>query len=471
VNTPRILRARPPWRPGLLLLVSCFFYVAVSSLAGLGLFTCLILATYLLGRLIARQEGPPRRLALWAGVGLNLGAMVVVKYTSASSGELVSGLEALQSAAVVVGLSYYSLQAVGYLVDVFHDRCGSQSDAVTFSLSFLFFPKVLQGPIERIGALLPRMRNPASVTYQDMRLGLVTAGLGLGKKVIIADTLGRQVNAILATPAAHSGLPVVLAVYGFALQILFDFSGYSDIAVGIARCLGIELIQNFDRPYWSTSVAEFWRRWHISLSSWLRDFIFLPLAYGVSSLSEKVGMSQRLSDHMSYAAAAGATMLACGLWHGATGCFLAWGAFHGAALIVGRISGPFRRRLWKTTGLHDTPLKRSVSVAFTFHLVVFSWILFRAASFSEVRSVVTNLTGPLSLRGASGGADPAVLVAVYLLTAVVLLLDPGCGSGGLALALTRRGWLVRWVVYVAVALCVLAASQAGHSSAFIYGRF
>jgi D-alanyl-lipoteichoic acid acyltransferase DltB (MBOAT superfamily) len=278
-----------------------------------------------------------------------------------------------------VGVSFYSFQAISYLIDVYLEITEPERHFGYFALYLSFFPKLLQGPIERAGNLLPQLRE-IRLDHASLYKGLIFILVGLVKKTIIADRIAVYVNHVYNDVFAFKGLIFVLATYLYSLQLYFDFSGYTDIALGVGFLFSLELTNNFNRPYFSKSISEFWRRWHISFSTWLMDYLFKPLQMTFRSY-RTVGTISALMI----------TFLISGVWHGSTLPFLFWGLLHGLYLSSSVIYGPYRKRLISSFPVLKKAPFDLVRITFVFSLVSFAWIFFRANNMHEASYIVTHL--------------------------------------------------------------------------------
>jgi len=372
-------------------------YTLLPLLAGVTLFSQTIAL-----RLHVAGSERARRLLLFAGVGGNLAVLGLFKYydfavVSASNGlrQLGLGLDPpLLRVVLPIGISFFTFQAVSYLVDVY--RRGTEPVALgELALYLSFFPHLVAGPIVRAGEIVPQFREiPDARRLPAAEAFFLIVG-GLFKKVVVASYLGAEVvDPVFAVPANYSAWQTLVAVYAYAIQIYADFSGYTDIAIGVALLLGIRLPQNFDSPYAARSIGDFWRRWHMTLSRWLRDYLYIPL--GGSRVSTAATYRNLLI-----------TMLLGGLWHGAAWTFVAWGGMHGLFLAVGR----WRRERHRAA--REPRSTRSVLAWLaTFHLVCLAWIFFRAESFDNALEVLVRL---VDLRSAAGPSFGAVAIVVSML--------------------------------------------------------
>ena len=371
-----------PWRPVwklFILIASYVFYAAADP------WFCLLLAgstalNQTAAVLINRWRGRERtRWVLAGAITANLATLATFKYldffiTSVSDALDRFGAHTsphLLHLALPIGISFFTFQGMSYVIDVYRDDL-RPSGWFDFAVYQAFFPHLVAGPIVRARELLPQLavrRNPRAVPVTQA-VGLILGGLA--KKVVVADVIAtRLVDPVFGAPDAHSGPEILLAIYGYAVQIYCDFSGYSDMAIGLALLLGIRFPRNFDRPYTATSLQDFWRRWHITLSSWLRDYVYIPLGGG------RGGRLLRARNVM-------LTMILGGLWHGAAWTFVLWGAVHGFGLAVERIVAERFRWRMKRTGV-------VISRLITFHFVCAAWVLFRAPSLSVAGHLFSRL--------------------------------------------------------------------------------
>lgn len=291
-----------------------------------------------------------------------------------------------------LGLSYVVFTLISYQIEIKRKTIRHESHFGYFSLYVLFFPKIAQGPIERPQNLLPQFRQTHSFNYESFMEGLRMILLGYFKKLVVADRLAIYVNTAYDNQQYHNGTTLLLATVFFAFQIYADFSGYTDIAMGSAKLFGFSLTENFKRPYLSTSIKEFWERWHITFSTWLRDYIFLPLAYYLSHRFTNQKYLFVSADKMIYSASIMVTFLICGLWHGVGWNFLIWGGLFGAYLTLSNLTKAIQKDLRKKLGIKK---KSGISLVFnillTFSLVTFAWIFFRAQSMNEALGIIEKI--------------------------------------------------------------------------------
>jgi alginate O-acetyltransferase complex protein AlgI len=378
---PLFFLSRGRVRKVLVLGASYVFYASWSPP-----FTLLLLAStlvdYGVGRALGRFESArPRRLLLLLSLGVNLGILAFFKYANffVDSTQSVLGAfgvdvpDRVLDIVLPVGISFYTFQTLSYTIDVYRRRLEPTRSLLDFAIYVAFFPQLVAGPIERATALLPQIaRLGGRLRVDPTGVGLIA--LGLFKKVILADRFAVLVEATYSDPRSAWAPALWIGTYAFAIQIYADFSGYSDIAIGLGRLLGIELMTNFRAPYAATGPSDFWGRWHISLSGWLRDYLYVPLG-GNRRGRGRTGRNLLL------------TMLLGGLWHGAAWHFVAWGAFHGALLVLAR---PFRGlSLQPRPGL--APFVRTAQRLAFFHLVCLGWVFFRAESIGDAGVILGKL--------------------------------------------------------------------------------
>jgi alginate O-acetyltransferase complex protein AlgI len=462
---PGISRARVLEVRNVFLLAASYVFYGAWDYRFLVLLVLSSASDWGLARLIdAEQREPRRKLYIVLSLVGNLGLLGFFKYYDFFATSLATlargfGIDLsprLLEVVLPVGISFYTFQALSYTIDVYRRHLRAERSFVNFAVFVAFFPQLVAGPIERATALVPQFRHMRPVTWPKVSSGTYLIAVGLLKKVVVADNVGRVADAAFALPAP-SGLQALIGVYAFAFQIYADFSAYSDIARGTARCLGFELSRNFDTPYLAATPSEFWRRWHISLSTWLRDYLYVPLG------GNRQGRGRTYVNLM-------LTMLLGGLWHGAAWTFVCWGAFHGLLLCAYR---PLEGRVRALAEAFHPWLRGALKVAAVvvfFHLICISWIFFRANGLGQVWTFLHALwavpTRDLTIALQELGP---VLFCAGLVAALVLL--------QLLQYLKRDAWLVyrapvpvRGLVYAVGALLFLWTGVDGGES-FIYFQF
>ncbi len=365
-----------------LLLVASYFFYGCWDWRFLSLIVLSTLVDYIVANRIVKSDSQKkRRMLLTISMVTNLGILGFFKYYGFFAGELVTLFTAIGIPALLptfkvilpVGISFYTFQTMSYTIDVYRGHCKPAGNLLDFAVYVSFFPQLVAGPIERAAHFLPQVTSDRIWKPEYFQQGLFLVVMGLFKKIVVADNMAVLVNSIFETPLAElSGLEVLVGVYAFAFQIYGDFSGYSSIARGISKWLGFDLMMNFRMPYFAINPSDFWRRWHISLSQWLRDYLYVPLG------GNRHGTFNTYRNLM-------LTMLLGGLWHGANWTFVAWGAFHGLILCTYRLFDQRRlkRIVTREKGASLSGISRFVQMLLMFHLICISWLLFRAETISQ----------------------------------------------------------------------------------------
>lgn len=435
------------------------------------------LVDYTIARLIDRAVKPAvRRTLLVLSLTCSLGLLGSFKYLNFVSSSLRSLLDPYSIAHHIpafnlllpVGISFFTFQTMGYVIDVYRGTRRAERHLGIYAAFVSFFPQLVAGPIERSTHLLPQFRENMRFDADNVSEGLKHILWGLFKKMVVADRLAAIVNPIYANPAQFDGPSLLIATCAFGFQIYCDFSGYTDIAIGSARILGFRLMRNFNRPYSAASLGEFWRRWHISLSTWFRDYLYIPLG------GSRVTAGRRYANLFT-------VFLISGLWHGANWTFIAWGAFHGAGLVFGIWTEPWRASLRAMTGLDRLPrLAGIMRTGFTFAFVTAGWVLFRAQSIADVRTVFARVFDPTLWTPASlahtlpstfAAVDGLVPLTLTLLAVAVLECVQFMMRDREFPALMRNSprWQ-RWSFYHVLVLMILSLGVLG-AREFIYFQF
>lgn len=452
----------------LLLFASYYFYMSWRPE-----YIILIVLSTLVDFFAARQMVKPgnegkRKKFLMLSLVVNLGMLFFFKYFNFFSSSLQTLFDfvginiqlPVLTLLLPVGISFYTFQTLSYTIDVYRGKQKPTNQFGIFALFVSFFPQLVAGPIERSTHLLPQFNKIKTIDYKRITDGLKLMGWGLFKKVVIADRLAEIVNNIYNNPTDYSGIPLIIATAFFAIQIYCDFSGYTDIAIGAAKVLGYDLMENFRQPYFSRSIAEFWHRWHISLSTWFRDYLYIPLGG-----NRVVKWRWYFNVFMVF--------LISGLWHGANWTFVIWGALHGAFMLVGIWTENSRKQLYKSSGLDRSPfILHTIQMIVTVILVCFAWIFFRANSISDAIYISTHLFSGLDLSG-SYGLDLGGLYERLLLVfsmGTLLLVDFAQARDGNVLNLSNKPVVVRWAVYYALFLGIVMFGKFGIQD-FIYFQF
>lgn len=454
------------WRTPMLLVASCVFYMAFIP-AYLLILAVTILIDYTAGIYLERAAGRNRRWLLGVSIVATCAVLFVFKYFYFFTNSFVGfvGLLGWQLTGpsihiiLPIGLSFHTFQSLSYVIEVYHGRQKAEHNFITYATYVMFFPQLVAGPIERPQNLLHQFNERHGFDYERVTSGLKRMAWGFFKKLVIADRLALYVNDVYASPRGCNGLQLTLATVFFAYQIYCDFSGYSDIAIGSARILGFSLRENFNRPYHSRSIAEFWHRWHMSLSTWFRDYLYIPL--GGSRVSPPRWYANLLL-----------TFTVSGLWHGANWNYVVWGFLNGIYLVSALLTQPARDRAVAGLGLAASGgLRSTVGVVSTFLLVCVGWVVFRAASLGDAWHVLTHCWRDWNFH-AMGTQQfllrqmPVALLSIVFLEAVECLHR----RFSLTQFICLRPLPVRWAVYLSFVLGVVLFGVF-QKSQFIYFQF
>jgi alginate O-acetyltransferase complex protein AlgI len=458
------------WRWAHLLACSCVFYASFIP-AYLLILLVVIAIDYAAGIGIERSCGAGRKALLAASLLANIGILAAFKYFNFLNGNLRALAEWMHWNYPVrdlgwllpIGLSFHTFQSMSYTIEVYRGRQTAERHPGIYALYVMFYPQLVAGPIERPQHLLHQFREPhafdADRVYDGLRLML----WGFFKKLVVADRVAPLVDAVYADSHRYGGGWLILATWFFAIQIYCDFSGYSDVAIGAARVLGFSLMKNFDRPYAARSIAEFWRRWHISLSSWFRDYLYIPLG------GSRVSFGRWCFNIM-------LVFIVSGLWHGANWTFLTWGAFHGVMLVGSRLVAKLGGRNLEAAA--STWIGDLLKVAITFNLVAIGWIFFRAQSISQAWWIICHLVrAPLFLHPpatryffALSPFDPSrIWLALFLIGGMEAVQWLASRANADRTWKARPVW-VRWPAYYALIIAILWVGDLG-SRSFIYFQF
>ena len=419
------------------------------------------LTSYLSG--ILMREGEKRRnlAVMWVNIAVNIGILGTFKYYDFFANEFASlfGLESerlLLHLILPVGISFYTFQSLSYSIDIYRQKMQPTRDVVAFFAYIAFFPQLVAGPIERATHLLPQFLQRRHFDRQTAIDGARQILWGLFKKMVVADTCATYVDMAFGEPAA--GSVKLLGAIFFTFQIYGDFSGYSDIAIGTAKLFGISLMRNFDNPYFSRNIAEFWRRWHISLTSWFRDYVYIPLGGNRGSMWKVVRNTF--------------VVFTCsGLWHGANWTFLAWGLYHALLFTPLIIHGKNRKKPEVVAAGRLLPnVKELGQMTFTFLLVVIGWILFRTTGIPSAMGYFQSMLSAETLTGfykffTHPSAWPMNL---YIIVMLIVEWANRSRQHGLDIRGLRPAWL-RWLIYYTILVVILLFGA--ESTNFIYFQF
>ncbi|MBE6119195.1 MAG: MBOAT family protein [Erysipelotrichaceae bacterium] len=454
-----LIKDRYRW---IVIVLSSYFFYACSGPKYLLLIFFVTIVSYISARLIEKHSNK-KKIMLLAVVLICLGVLFFFKYfnffietTNTIFGALgIQADFATLNIVLPVGISFYTFQSIGYVIDVYRGTTKTEHHLGVFMAFVSFFPQLVAGPIERSSNLLPQIKNPKVFDYEQAIQGARLMIWGYFKKLVIADVLSSYVQTVYDSPSQYSGFSLVIAAVFFSIQIYCDFSGYSDIAIGVAKLFGIDLMTNFKSPYFSRSVKEFWGRWHISLSTWFKDYVYIPLG------GNRVGKVRHIFNLL-------VTFLVSGLWHGANWTFVIWGGVHGVAQVI---ENTFLKKINKI----KSKLLTIVRVVIVFVFAVFAWNFFVSNTFSDAIYVIKNafvgISSPLSYikEGfASIGISKISLATILFSLLVLVLYDFFAVYKGYSL---KKHKILRWVFYVFVALLVVFLSVKGVQAEFIYFQF
>jgi alginate O-acetyltransferase complex protein AlgI len=462
----------------LLLLTASYFFYGLWDWRFLLLIVLNSTTDYFIGsRLIKTSDPLRRKLLLGVSLTVNLGLLCFFKYFKFFVDGFVGFFKlmgiSLQSTSIrfilPVAISYYTLQTLGYTLDIYKGRTKPTGDLLAFFAYISFFPKLLSGPIERSTTLLPQFQSQRVFDYNAAADGMRLILWGLFKKVVIADNCAIAVNRLFNDPASYTGSTLFVGAILFAIQIYADFSGYSDIAIGIGRLFGFSIMQNFAFPYFSRSITEFWRRWHISLSTWLRDYIFLPFSYSLSRKLKKERYFYIRTDKLINVIAVLVTFLLCGFWHGANFTFILWGLIFGIYLAA-EILLHKRKVSIKTiaAGKILPSWRELLQVGITFLMVLFTWTIFRADSISQAFKYISGILSP-SFFTMPEIAPKRVVPFIFLLFMVEWLQRNH--QHALEFNTLRVPKILRYGIYYLLCLLVLAFGNFQTSFEFFYLKF
>lgn len=440
-----------------LLIASIAFY----SMANWKFFVFLLISALITWVDALALKHNKRKCILAVGIILNVGVLAVLKYSSFASETIrlfFPGFGKVENLIVPLGISFYTFQGTGYCVDVYRGKTEPEKSFLRYFLFLSFFPQICQGPIGRYNLLSEQLYRRNKIDWQNVREGSVRILLGFFKKIVVANHLGMFVDSIYASPSDYSGTVLLIASLMYTVQIYLDFSGYTDIALGSAQCFGVRLSENFRQPYFAQSVRDFWKRWHISLTSWFRDYLYIPLG------------GNRVSRFHHYL---NILIVFCvsGIWHGADWSFVLWGLLHGAAQIV---EMGFKNKT-------ESGIRKYASAILTFLFVNFAWILFRASDIKEAFLIINRIFTKNFYFGWSFGVfthqfDLFFWIAEALAVLICLLIEVVETKETFSRWILRKNVVFRWgMLYLLIlpVLFVLVFSNVSPSAAgnFIYFNF
>ncbi|OQY44544.1 MAG: membrane-bound O-acyltransferase family protein [Anaerolineaceae bacterium 4572_78] len=449
----------------ILLLVASYYFYMVLKVEYVFLIIISTMINYYAGIQMGKYETrSERKKFLILSLAANLGLLFGFKYFNFFNDSIKVTLDTLHipynipslKVLLLVGISFYTFKTLSYSIDIYRGKQKPEKHFGIFALYVSFFPQLIAGPIERSNRLLPQLNTNYDFDYQCTTDGLKLMLWGFFKKIVIADRLALYVNLVYAQPQNYSGIPLIIATYFFTIQIYCDFSGYSDIAIGIAQVMGYDTMLNFKQPYFSKSVAEFWRRWHISLSTWFRDYLYIPLG------GNRVAKWRLYINLM-------IVFVVSGLWHGANWTFAIWGFLHGFYLVLSLATTKLRQKIMGYIGLSQFPtIEKWVQIFTTFHLVVFGWIFFRAESLSHAITVLQNMFifQPPNFEGVE---RPQFIISIFVII-FLLLVEYFQIHKPLRKTISTYPIMARWGIYYLTIMFILAFGEF-RSQDFIYAQF
>lgn len=442
-----------------LLVISAAFYLSIDLKAA-AVMAGTIVVTYVSALLMDKVSGEDCEKRPGGAVAI-LAVSVIIEITAMlifRSGKIMGA----------IGISFYMLKSVGYLVDVYRGDVKAEHNFCKLALFVSFFTQVISGPIERAGNMLPQFSYPVTVDFDRMRDGFLQILWGYFLKLVIADRLAIFVNTVYDAPANMDGSIVAIATLFYTFEIYCDFAGYSAIAIGVSRILGIDVMKNFDSPYMAKSIAEFWRRWHISLSTWLRDYVYIPLG------GNRKGTARKYLNVLIVFAVSG-------IWHGSALTFLVWGILHAVYQIIGYITMPVRNKLVEIFKIDRNGLShRTVKTIGTFLLVNLAWVFFRSASLEQALLVIKKsfeftpwifTDGSLFKLGLSQGSFNVGIAGIALLITMDIISFNGVEIRD---RIIEQAVWYRWIIMIAAILSILIFGIWGagyNASSFIYQQF
>ncbi len=448
----------------ILLLISSYFFYACWDYRFLFLLIFSTFLDYFTGLKMHEADSPKmKKFWFWLSISVNLGFLGIFKYYNFFAGSFADALGHLGLKVNVwtiqvilpVGISFYTFHGLSYVIDIYNNKIKPVKNFIDYSVFVSFFPLLVAGPIERATHLLPQIQKPRYFDYSKAVDGLKQILWGLFKKIVIADNSAAFANLIFNHSSDYSGSTLVLGALFFTFQIYCDFSGYSDIALGTARLFGIELLRNFAFPYFSRDIAEFWRRWHISLSSWFRDYLYIPLG------GSKGGTWMKVRNTF-------IIFIVSGFWHGANWTFIIWGALNAIYFLPLLLSNKNRNNLETVAqGKYLPTPKELLNMVITFGLTVFAWIFFRANNLEHALSYISEIFSSSLFTTPTARPNGSLFILAF----VFLIIEWSGRENQYALANLGVRWpkAIRWVTYHAIALTIFYF--AGTKQQFIYFQF
>ncbi|WP_420571263.1 MBOAT family O-acyltransferase [Kordia sp.] len=455
------------------ILVASYFFYGFWNWKFLSLIIISSFVDYFIGKKLFKEESPKKRkVLLYCSLLVNLGFLIYFKYFNFFIESFVDAFSLfgkelqIETLNIIlpVGISFYTFQTLSYTIDIYKKKLEPTNDIIAFFSFVAFFPQLVAGPIERASHLLPQFFKKYTFNYEQVKSGILLMLWGLFKKMVIADRLAIVVNETFNNVNDYAGIEFIIGTIFFAFQIYCDFSGYSDIAIGISRTMGFDLMNNFERPYFSKSITEFWRRWHISLSTWFRDYVYIPLG------------GSRNGKYRTYFNLFMVFFIS-GIWHGAAMTFVIWGAIHGIIIVLEKATGKVRKKTFESIKLDKRSFFGKIFfITITFIIVCFAWIFFRANSLSDSLIIIDQIFS----FGSSGksitselGMNQVEFYASLFFILFMLSFEWSHKKWNLSTLLQRQNTFVRWSFYAvsAIVIIILGVYGSFNESEFIYFQF
>ncbi len=473
---------------GFFLLTASYAFYSFWSPYYLIILITITISSYMTGLLlninISQKNGTSKNSILFIGILFNLIFLVTFKYFNFFN-RIINDILSIFGHSflgqmiitfIPIGISFYTFQSISYMIDVSRGTIKNESNFLRFALFLSFFPQIIAGPITRANVLIPQFVKFNSLQYENVKAGFQLILWGIFKKVVIADRLALSVNYVYNNVEQFNGLSLTIATIFYTFQIYCDFSGYTNIALGIAKIFNISLSENFNFPYISKTVTEFWKRWHITLSTWLRDYLFLPLAYSFSRRFKKRKYILGKTDNIIFSLSALITFFICGFWHGAYYTFIIWGGLHGIILILERLY--YKKKLNFIKPGYNAG--NFIKWLLTFSFISFSWIFFRANSLQDAFYIVTHIfnfrISEFQTLFISGGipqllglqAFDLFLSIIFLI--IFILISFIIQKKGLLTYINELPFYLRWGSYLCISLLILWFGKFGMNE-FLYFKF
>ena len=460
----------------LLLLIASYFFYGWWDWRCLLLLIIISTSNYFVGKWIDRNDlNNKKKIWFTAGLVINIGILGIFKYYNFFVDSFVNlislfGYNLSKASANIVlplGISFYTFLSLSYLIDIYKKNLDADRNIIEVLLTLSFFPIILAGPIQRPSSLLPQIAKKRVFIYDQAVDGLRQILWGLFTKIVIADKLALHVDDIFHNVSAYSGSTLLIGIIFYSLQIYADFSGYSNIAIGIGKIFGFNLMQNFAYPYFSRDITEFWKRWHISLTTWFRDYIFLPISFNVSWIVKNDRVIFIKTEMFIYIVASIITWFLTGLWHGANFTFIIWGMIHGFFLIIYQWQKSPRKKLFKKFGItNKNPIVIIIETLITLIIVMIAWVFFRSSTIHQANLFIAGIFS------SSLFSFPQCLPKkVILITILFILAEWLQRNKQYALQVENVKYrIVRWGIYYGI-IVLIFLSLGDSQQSFIYSKF